>query len=340
MPTTPYLSIVTASRNDSHGGNIRERTQSFLDSLAEQCARHRLPAELVMVDWNPPADRPSLREILDTPPASPYFTTRFITVPHEVHASLAHADILPFFQMIAKNVGIRRARGKFILATNIDILFSEELMAFLAEQTLQERYFYRADRHDLDVFAVPPKLFGDGLMTFCRSHVSEVQGHYGTYASGMQSPAGDPADLHTNACGDFTLMSRRDWEQTGGYPEYALYSIYIDGLGLYRAAAAGIRQTVLPYPLCIYHINHSGGWVLDKALCESKPSLSYDEYQALGLSILRKRKPPARNNDKWGYNGEIFFESSFASPCRQREREKHTMGDACIEKNGVPHATC
>jgi hypothetical protein len=312
MPSTPYLSIVAASRNDAHGGNIRKRTQRFLDSLAEQCDRHRLPAELVMVDWNPPADRPPLREIFDIPPTSPYFTTRFITVPHEVHASLAHADVLPFFQMIAKNVGIRRARGKFVLATNIDILFSEELMAFLAGQTLQEGYFYRLDRHDLDVFAVPPKLFGDDLAAFCRSHIHEVHGCYASYAAGMQSPTGNPVKLHENACGDFTLMSRRDWEQTGGYPEYALNSIYIDSFGLYRAVAAGIRQIMLTYPLCIYHINHSGGWILDKALCESKPSFSYDEYQALCLNILRKGKPPAGNNDKWGYNGEIFFESSFA----------------------------
>ena len=34
--------------------------------------------------------------------------------------------------MIAKNVGIRRARGEFVLATNIDILFSSELACIFA----------------------------------------------------------------------------------------------------------------------------------------------------------------------------------------------------------------
>ena len=33
--------------------------------------------------------------------------------------------------MIAKNAGIRRARGQFVLATNIDIIFSNELVGFL-----------------------------------------------------------------------------------------------------------------------------------------------------------------------------------------------------------------
>ena len=57
---------------------------------------------------------------------------RFIEVPPEVHRRFAHAEALPLYQMIAKNVGIRRARGQFVLATNIDILFSNELARFLA----------------------------------------------------------------------------------------------------------------------------------------------------------------------------------------------------------------
>ena len=48
-------------------------------------------------------------------------------MPSELHARYPHGDALPLYQMIAKNVGIRRARGQFVLATNIDILFSNEL---------------------------------------------------------------------------------------------------------------------------------------------------------------------------------------------------------------------
>jgi hypothetical protein len=36
---------------------------------------------------------------------------RFIEVPPELHARYAHGAALPLYQMIAKNVGIRRARG-------------------------------------------------------------------------------------------------------------------------------------------------------------------------------------------------------------------------------------
>jgi hypothetical protein len=36
--------------------------------------------------------------------------------------------------MIAKNVGIRRARGRFVLATNVDILLDDALVRFLRDR--------------------------------------------------------------------------------------------------------------------------------------------------------------------------------------------------------------
>jgi hypothetical protein len=64
-------------------------------------------------------------------------TVRFIEVPPEVHDRYRHAANLPLFQMIAKNAGIRRAQGRFILVTNADILFSEELAAFFGQRRLE-----------------------------------------------------------------------------------------------------------------------------------------------------------------------------------------------------------
>ena len=51
--------------------------------------------------------------------------------------------------MKAKNVGIRNAEGKFILCTNIDIVFSSEMIEYLSLQK-QEDKVYRADRYDID----------------------------------------------------------------------------------------------------------------------------------------------------------------------------------------------
>ncbi len=87
-------------------------------------------------------------------------------MPRETHARLAHGDKLPLFQMIAKNVGIRRARGRFVLATNIDILFSDETIRQLRDG-LQAGHLYRADRYDVPT-AVPKSVDFDAVLDFCR----------------------------------------------------------------------------------------------------------------------------------------------------------------------------
>ncbi len=62
-----HLSIVVASRNDDQGGRLLHRMQHFLDGLVAQCCRHGLSAELIFVEWNPPLDRPRVKEVLRWP---------------------------------------------------------------------------------------------------------------------------------------------------------------------------------------------------------------------------------------------------------------------------------
>ncbi|PYQ06863.1 MAG: hypothetical protein DMF82_05190 [Acidobacteria bacterium] len=107
----PYLSLVATSRNDDHGGRLLERMQVFVNGFIEQCKRHRLDAELILVEWNPPPERPRLSAALRWPSEPGPCRIRIIEVPPEVHERLQFSDCLPLFQMIAKNVGIRRARG-------------------------------------------------------------------------------------------------------------------------------------------------------------------------------------------------------------------------------------
>jgi hypothetical protein len=99
----------------------------FVRGWVEQCKRFNLRSELILIEWNPPADRAPLREALPWPSESGPCTIRVITVPAAMHDRFEHASKLPLYQMIAKNVGLRRARGRFALATNIDLLFSDEL---------------------------------------------------------------------------------------------------------------------------------------------------------------------------------------------------------------------
>jgi hypothetical protein len=169
----PYISVVVAARNDGHGGNMLERTQAFLDAWLGQSKRHNLPSEIIVVDWNPPEDRPRLREALRWPASGGPCEVRFVGVPAEVHRQFKNAKDIVLHQMIAKNVGIRRARGEFVLATNPGIVLSSELMRLLAERRLEQRTIYRIDRHDVSS-DIPGGATADQLLAFCESHVLRV----------------------------------------------------------------------------------------------------------------------------------------------------------------------
>jgi len=295
----PYLSIVAASRNDDHGGDPLRRTQIFINCLARQATAHRLPVELILVDWNPVPDRPGLAGVLRLPAGTEeWCQARAITVPAALHARVKYADKLAFFQMIAKNAGIRRARGEFVLATNIDIIFSEELFRFLARRQLDQGKMYRTDRHDIQAGLSehltlaetldyawanpirshrrigPKKLLAalypspahvrtctpdlDAVRRIGGFDVREQDGAWLVHAERTTSIE----HLHTNGCGDFKLISRQGWEAIRGYPEFEAFSFNIDSMGLVAAHYAGFEEVTLLPPCVCFHIEHSlgSGW--------------------------------------------------------------------------------
>ncbi len=71
-----------------------------------------------------PPDKPRLAEALSWNIQDSPCTVRIIEVPPDIHRQFNHAAALPLFQMIAKNVGIRRARGN-LFWRRISICFSQ-----------------------------------------------------------------------------------------------------------------------------------------------------------------------------------------------------------------------
>jgi hypothetical protein len=192
MPA-PYLSVVVASRNDNHGGDMLGRMQAFIDCWIEQAKRYNLSSEIIVVEWNPPADRPKLIDALRWPAGASPCEIRFVEVPREVHERFPNSAAIPLHQMIAKNVGIRRARGQFVLVTNLDIIFSPALMQFFAERRLEAGVMYRLDR--LDVASnLPAGADVDELLAFCESHVLRVFAREGAFtldSEGLPVPIPD-----------------------------------------------------------------------------------------------------------------------------------------------------
>lgn len=451
---SPYLTVVAASRNDDHGGNLLHRMQIFVDGLFEQCRRHHLDAELILVEWNPPPGRTRLAQALRWPADPAPCTVRIVEVPPEVHARFQHSESLPLFQMMAKNVGIRRARGRFVLSTNIDILFSDGLMARLARRDLTEDRIYRIDRYDVRE-DVPVERPVAQKLAYCEKNTIRINKREGTYdlitrrldriytprvlvllralavtlllpvmallfprlrkrhrplsgvrrfmrlrrrvrrrrfavpdilpvtalwlpfvslvrrikrsgkrrrlLRGMRRFIGlqrrrlgggflptalillkiagaglklymrpvraswraaafefRRGRLHTNACGDFTLLARERWFDLRGYAEFEMYSFHIDSLLCHAAVRDGLREEVLKDPARIYHVEHSegSGFTPDGqhklwARMESSgiPSLGDREFWDMVIAMRRGRRPVHFNDEGWGLAGHDLPET-------------------------------
>lgn len=147
----PYLSIVITGRNDNYGGDFNDRLQGTVQWLAHWIEQYKIFTELLFINYNPIAENRRMEEQIDWPKDKHFFKTRIISVPSDIHEKFVDPTIrktIPLFEFIAKNIGIRRAKGQFILCTNADILFSEKVFERLAKQDLEKGCLYRCSRLD------------------------------------------------------------------------------------------------------------------------------------------------------------------------------------------------
>jgi len=282
----PYLSIVTVSRNDEHGGDPQRRTQIFINSYAWQAKHYKLETELILVDWNPPKEKPGLAESLNFP-ANEYFYARVIVIPPELHEGFRYSETFPLFQFIGKNAGIRRARGEFILATCMDSILDDRLFKYFACRRLREDWLYRADLYDVKNSI--PDTGHYVQQDFCRKPEYEdlSRGKFQKYRALWEedriyakdafrcradfpwlelidddgviigkSTTKDLNNKNFEANGDFTLMHKKAWHKLSGYGEFESFSMNIDSQLMAHAIFYGFAEANFLPPYVCYHIAH------------------------------------------------------------------------------------
>lgn len=261
----PYISVVIVGRNDGYGANFLDRLRMFMRSLDHQVARHPDLIELIIVEWNPLAGRESMKDVIDMPKNYP---VRIITVPADVHDSIdAEYPVLEFY---AKNVGARRAHGAFVLLTNPDIIFSQEMINVFAVRGLDPDCFYRTDRFDFDgtgIESVPmeslvnwiiPKIY-IGHMT--QENISTDIAFRTRAESIDQLPRSRWGfeTVHSNGAGDFVLASREAFDEIGGMIETTEQRWHIDAYSCVRFYRFGFDSHIFTAPWCIFHTDHPRG---------------------------------------------------------------------------------
>ena len=172
-----------ALRSASKGLSAVERAFNWVDVWACMALRHRVSLELVLVDWATDTDggRESLAHVFanrdggagihlcsdptPNPTPVPDIALRIISVPRSFALTIPNPFNLTMLEHHAKNVGLRRARGRWLLVNNPDTLPSPDIMPFVKKA--QEQWpssssaFYRAHRMGLSLsptIALAPSL--------------------------------------------------------------------------------------------------------------------------------------------------------------------------------------
>lgn len=312
------ISFVVTGRNDDYGGNLINRASTFVRVLSHFADKYRLPIEIIFVEYNPIPEKYLFEEIYI--PHVPFVKIRGIIVPREFHERVKQNNI-PVLEYIAKNIGIRRAKGEYILATNPDIIFSEELIRHISEDKLNQSHFYRTDRNDIKQNKFSESLTPEEILKACKKNVIKIlytpRTHYVSWLLWLNRFIHDrrlsilslapffnyryPPNrtlIYENASGDFLLAHRSVWEKAYAYDETP-HNLHHDGLMLYVLQVLGYKQEVLQYP--IYHISHQEGRI-------GRPGIEFSKYRKLTEKMQETGIPHILNNSNWGFLKEKFEE--------------------------------
>ena len=292
--SAPYVSVVLTGRNDGYGGDFTERFFRTLRFNLQQFRSHGITHELVFVEWDPPHGRPLLVESIfdEVPELEPACCSWYVVDP-TYREALSLNPRLEYLEFPAKNVGIRRARGEFILTSNCDVFLGRRVIDVLRRRALEPRTLYRAPRHDIDLPAPCPSIDWTVL---------EDPDVLAGPAHQLKPP------FMGSATGDFVLLDRASFHDLRGFNEvYRVARIGIDRNVLVKALSLGFRIADIGGP--VYHVNHEGSYRLNPGAYAGREheapwgdrrwyasGVSYTNHDTWGLSSA-----PVREHDRYRY---------------------------------------
>jgi len=240
---TPFLSIVLTGRNDSYGRDFKERFFRTIRFNQAELSARGIPHEFVFVEWAPTPGVASLRELtFDAVPELQSRAVRWFVADRQYQDALSLNPRLQYLEYVAKNVGVRRARGPFVLATNCDIYLGRAVLDAVQAQALQPRRVYRAPRHDLKL-AVDHSNIDWPVLEDVRNLDGPPRRLKPPYLAG--------------GTGDFILLDRATFHELRGFNEvYRSVRAGLDRNVIVRALSAGLPLVDIGGP--VYHVNHVG----------------------------------------------------------------------------------
>ena len=245
----PFVSVVLTGRNDGYGGDFNSRFFRTLGFNHQQLKERGIEHEIVFVEWAPPLGRPLLRDLAyHALPALHSAKVSWYVVAEEYQQALSLNARLQYLEFIAKNVGIRRASGRFVLVSNCDVFLGRRVLETFADSRLLARTVYRAPRFDLS-----QSLLDQAVDWAALEDPRNLDG----------PPPRLKPPFMGGATGDFLLLDRVSFHDIRGFNEvYRVARIGIDRNFIVKALSSGLQVADIGGP--VYHVNHEGSYRLSR----------------------------------------------------------------------------
>ena len=305
-----YLSIVVTGRNDNFSNGFEKRAQIYLDRINE--ALEKVPLadiEILFVDYATDIHKYNLLDKVLTFGKNLIGKIQFIIIPQTTHYKLIKrfntSQHIPFLEYIAKNIGIRRAKGKFVLTTNPDDLLSDEFFDLVAARQFNAALLYRASRFDEQDSTYDDTTFQQIIQSLNEpwsiQKYSIKQRSYGTQRFSIIDSY-EAFELHSSPsyAGDFIMLSKKMWDAVEGFNEFPA-NPKVDSLflGKLMKFVPGYAQMFM-FPF-IYHLKHSKQSIFRPSV--ENHSQLIQEYFCSGKCLLCGQYDDISN---WGLSDESF----------------------------------
>lgn len=332
----PLISFVIAGRNDNYGGDFKLRLQRCVSSLFRQLNAIKIHSEIIFVNYNP-LPEPSISDFISWPKSNEYIKIKIITVAPELHKQFVENNAVknvPVLEYPAKNAGIKRAKGTFILSMNPDIIFDDKFFKDIPK--LKKENYYRCNRFDFKL--ENEDLPSDKIISFAKNNICKIWvkaiskeikiGSFSDFRLKLillhqkvevlryntikafnflwSIPLHPKAEykFHCNVSGDFMLMHNDNWRQLMAYKESSYLALHVDALIVVQAATLGLKEQVFSYP--IYHQEHARRYDAEKENQDFRDA--YFIFQSEAQKMIQEQKAIIFNTKNWGFENSKLEE--------------------------------
>lgn len=235
------ISVIVTGRNDDYSGNLHQRMIPSLNHFTS------LYDEVVYVDFNSPNG--SYIEVIKDK-LNKTGKLKCITVTPEDVIKINPSYKNKFIEVLARNIGIRRATGDYILSSNPDIVCERPNL-----EEVRDDVFYAAARRD-----IPIELYTQIDERHLPKFLLDNQEHFSKkprVVDNNGNPIWDPNDRWSVVvcCGDYQFGHKDIWYKIRGFEESAVGRCYADSNLMKKAALNGFKidEMILP----VFHLNHN-----------------------------------------------------------------------------------